>query len=448
MAEIFKCPSCGGRLAFDGGDHATVRCEYCGNTVIVPQSLRSHTRSASLLSEKQEAIEEIVRLINAGNRQQATRLYAQTFAVERAQAREAVARLADGLSLSSQHMDVELAAGNASIVRRIGCLIAGSVLLIVLGTTVIPLLAGGAAIWSEFRQEPVATGVAEVLEEGAQEVIAEEDMDFATLLDSFGSEGIAPGQFVDPRAITVAPDGELFVADYSSGRVQRFDAEGEYLGLWQWDDERVVQALAVGLEGDVYAVQGGDLVRFARQSGEAQGTLTYESDSPVSFRSVAVAPNGDIVGLNHFHEYVRFDAQGAVLHVVDLEETAEVRGVDGLTVDGLGNVYVLGTYEDVLGKRQDGVFLFSSEGRYRSRFGSGGDEPGQFTSPGALAVDGQGRIYVGDFPGIITFSSSGDYLGTTDTEGVIFGIAFDPEGNMLATGNANKVFRYALPEAQ
>ncbi|MFW6096851.1 MAG: hypothetical protein ACOC9Z_02185 [Chloroflexota bacterium] len=442
MAEIFQCPTCSGRLEFDGGDHATVRCEYCGNTVIVPQSLRSHSRNASLFSEKQEAVEEIVRLINAGNRQQAARLYAKTFAVDQVQAREAVARLADGLSLSSKHVNVE--AGSASIVRRIGCLIAGSVLLIVLGTTVIPLLAGGAAIWSVFRQEPVATGVAEVLEEGAQEAIAEEDTDFATLLDSFGSEGIAPGQFVDPRAIAVAPDGELFVADYSSGRVQRFDAEGAYLGLWQWE-ERAVQALAVGLEGDLYAVQGGDLVRFSRQSGEAQGTLTYESNSPVSFRGVAVAPNGDIVGLNHFHEYVRFDAQGAVMHVVDLEETVDVRGVDAVTVDGLGNVYVLGTYEDVLGKRQEGVFLFSSEGRYRSRFGSGGDEPGQFTSPSAVAVDGQGRIYVGDFPGIITFSSSGNYLGTTDTEGVIFGIAFGPEGDMLATGNANKVFRYALP---
>lgn len=445
MAEIFQCPSCGGRLEFDGGDHPTVRCEYCANTVIVPESLRSHTRSAALLSQKQKAVEEIVRLINAGNRREATHLYAETFRVDRAQAREAVARLADGLSLSSQHVNVQLDDGSDSTVRRVGCLVAASVLLVVLGTAIIPLLTGGAAIWAVFRQEPVATGLAEVLEESAPDVLAEEAADYATLLDSFGTEGIAPGQFVDPRAVAVGPDGELFVADYSSGRVQRFNAQGEHLGLWQWDDERVIQALAVGLAGDVYAVQGGNLVRFSRESGEAQETLTYESASPVSFRDVAVAPNGDIVALNHFHEFVRFDAQGAVMHVVDLEETAEVRGVDGLTVDGLGNVYVLGTYEDVLGKRQDGIFLFSSEGRYRSRFGSRGDEPGRFTSPGAVAVDGQGRIYVGDFPGIITFSSSGDYLGTTDTEGVIFGIAFDSEGNMIAVGNANKVFRFTLP---
>lgn len=446
MAELFQCPSCGGRLEFDGGDHATVRCDYCANTVIVPESLRSHTGGASMLSQKQEAVEEIVRLINAGNRQQATQLYEKTFRVDRAQAREAVGRLADGLSLSSQHINVHLDSDSASAVRRVGCLIGASVLLVVLGTTVIPLLAGGAAIWSVFRQQPVATGVAEIIEGSAPDVLAEEeDSDYAILLDSFGSEGIAPGQFVDPRAVAVAPDGEWFVADYSSGRVQRFDAEGNYQGLWPWDDERTIQALAVGLNDDIYAVQGGNLVRFSRQSGEAQETFTYESASPVSFRDAAIAPNGDIVALNHFGEYVRLDANGAVVHVVDLEETAEVRGVDALTVDGLGNVYVLATYEDVLGKRHDGIFLFSSDGRYRSRFGSNGDEPGQFTSPSAIAVDGQGRIYVSDFPGIITFSNSGDYLGTTDTEGVVFGIAFDAEGNMMAVGNANKVFRYGLP---
>ena len=47
MAELFQCPTCSGRLQYDGGDHATVRCEYCGNTVIVPDSLRRRTQSVA-----------------------------------------------------------------------------------------------------------------------------------------------------------------------------------------------------------------------------------------------------------------------------------------------------------------------------------------------------------------------------------------------------------------
>lgn len=448
MAEVFQCPSCSGRLQFDGGDHATVRCDYCGSTVIVPDSLRSHTSNVSPLYAQQSAMQEIVRLINSGSRDEAARLFASTYGVNELQAQEAVARLADGLSLSTQHVNLQLDGNGASLVRRLGCVIVAIVLTTILAATVIPLIAGGAAIWSIFSQEPVATGVAEILSEGAPPGFAAEGpSDYASLISSSGTEGIAPGQFVDPRALAVAADGQIFVADYSNGRVQRFDGQGNSLGVWQWDEERVIQALSAGAQGDLYAVQGGNLVRFDRENGQALGTLTYESERPVAFQDVAGAPNGDVVALNHFSEFVRFDAAGNVLHIVDVEEAADVLGVNELALDGVGNVYLLATYEDALGKRQNGVFLFSNEGRYLSRFGSNGDEPGQFTSPSTIAVDGQGRIYVSDFAGILTFSNSGSYLGVTDTEGFVFGIAFNSQGEMLAVGNANKLFRYALADA-
>lgn len=447
MAEVFQCPSCSGRLQYDGGDHPTVRCDYCGSTVIVPESLRSHSRSMSTLYGQQNAMQKIVGLINEERREEAAQLFGKTFAVDPLQAREAVARLADGLSLSTQHVQVQ-SGRDASLSRKWGCAIALVILLVVGASIIIPLVAGGAAVWSVFSQEPIATGVAQVVSEGNPVIalpVAQSTPEYASLISSFGSEGIAPGQFVDPRGLAIAPDGEIFVADYSTGRVQRFSNEGSSLGVWQWDEDKVTQALSVGAQNDLYAVQGGDLVRFSRESGEPLGTLTYESASPVSFRDVATAPNGDIVALNHFSEYVRFDAAGNVLHIVNLEESADILSVNKLAVDGRGNVYLLATYEDVLSKRQNGVFLYSNEGRYLSRFGNDGDEPGQFTSPSAIAVDGQGRIYISDFPGILTFSNSGNYLGVTDPEGFIFGIAFNSRGEMIAVGNANKLFRYAPP---
>lgn len=41
MAEgkLFKCPTCGSSLAPDG-NQANIKCEYCGNNVIVPPELR------------------------------------------------------------------------------------------------------------------------------------------------------------------------------------------------------------------------------------------------------------------------------------------------------------------------------------------------------------------------------------------------------------------------
>lgn len=451
MAELFRCPSCNGRLTFDGGDHATVRCDYCGSTVIVPESLRSHTRSTALLFNHHEAVQEVVRLINAGNRTEATQLFGRTFGVTPSQAQEAVQRLANGLGILPQHVTIQTQVDNTRALRRLGCVVALIVTFIVLGAAFLPVLLGGTAMWAVFSQEPVATTVAGAMDEGIPDtpvLVAETPSAFASLLDAVGSEGIALGQFVDPRAIAVASDGVVYVADYSNGRVQRFDAQGNALGVWQWDRDRVIQALGAGVEGDLYAVQAGDLKRFDRQSGDLLGELTYESPRRiVSFSDVAVAPNGDVVALNHFGEIVRFSPAGDVLTIVDIEETASAIQPDELAVDGLGNVYLLAVYEDALGDRHHGVFLFDSEGKYLSRFGRDGDEEGQFTSPGAIAVDGRGRIYLADFPGILTFSNSGDYLGVTDTEGFIFGIAFRPDGEMLAVGNANKLFIYALPPA-
>jgi sugar lactone lactonase YvrE len=378
-------------------------------------------------------------------------LFATTFGVTTRQATEAVDRLASGLSLSTRHISFQQTADNTRVVRRLGCLVAAIVLIIVLGAVVVPLMLGGTAAWTFFGQEAVGTEIAVVLGEelpGTPALAADKPADYAQLVDSVGGEGIALGQFVDPRAIAVARDGMIYVADYDVGRVQRFDAQGSALGMWQWDADRVIQALAVGTEDDLYAVQAGDLVRFDRQSGESLGELTYESPLHiVSFSDVDIAPNGDVVALNHFGEYVRFDARGGLLQIVDVEETASAEQVDELAVDGLGNVYLLASYEDALGERHHGVFMFDKEGNYLSRFGSDGDEEGQFTSPSTIAVDGQGRIYVSDFPGILTFSNSGAYLGTTDPDGFVLGIAFNNEGEMLAVGNANMMFRYAVPEA-
>ncbi len=39
MAQTFNCPNCGGSVSLAGTD-PTVRCEYCGNLVPVPDALR------------------------------------------------------------------------------------------------------------------------------------------------------------------------------------------------------------------------------------------------------------------------------------------------------------------------------------------------------------------------------------------------------------------------
>src|SRR5438128_1607019 len=43
---VFACPSCGASLSVEG-EQTYVKCGYCGNTVIVPEELRSRRVTAA-----------------------------------------------------------------------------------------------------------------------------------------------------------------------------------------------------------------------------------------------------------------------------------------------------------------------------------------------------------------------------------------------------------------
>src|SRR5258708_5623218 len=45
QAHTFTCPSCGAPLSVGATDQKEIQCPYCGNTVIVPESLRQHAQA-------------------------------------------------------------------------------------------------------------------------------------------------------------------------------------------------------------------------------------------------------------------------------------------------------------------------------------------------------------------------------------------------------------------
>jgi sugar lactone lactonase YvrE len=62
----------------------------------------------------------------------------------------------------------------------------------------------------------------------------------------------------------------------------------------------------------------------------------------------------------------------------------------------------------------------------------------------AIAVDGQGRIYVSDIKGIQVFDSNGRYLETFNVEGnVAFGMVFNDK-NELFVAARTQVIKYRL----
>jgi DNA-binding beta-propeller fold protein YncE len=110
-----------------------------------------------------------------------------------------------------------------------------------------------------------------------------------------------------------------------------------------------------------------------------------------------------------------------------------------LAVDGLGNVYALGTFNDA-------VFKFSPQGRFLTRFGSAGDGNGQFRAPLDIAADALGRVYVSDVKGVQVFDADGRYLASIQVPGAAFGLAFDDLNRLYVVTNTPKVLRFQVQE--
>src|SRR3712207_3481678 len=108
MTQPFKCPSCGAPLSFENPG-ASVRCHFCGNTVIVPEELRgtpgaprhAHAAAPSLdnILGQVSRLGELGQLIRGGNKIGAIKLYRELFGVSLKEAKDAVERLERGQSV-------------------------------------------------------------------------------------------------------------------------------------------------------------------------------------------------------------------------------------------------------------------------------------------------------------------------------------------------------------
>lgn len=177
-----------------------------------------------------------------------------------------------------------------------------------------------------------------------------------------GTGGVGPGQFNAPRGIAFAPDGSLYVADSRNHRIQHFNAQGEFLGMW-------------GSFGDV-------------ATGQAP---------PATFNEpwgVAIGPDGSVYVADTWnHRIQKFTPEGKPLltwgHYGLAESGDAFWGPRGIAVDSQGRVYVTDT-----GNKR--VVVFDANGNYISQFGTVGMEPGQFDEPVGLALDADGNVYVAD----------------------------------------------------
>lgn len=234
---------------------------------------------------------------------------------------------------------------------------------------------------------------------------------YASVVQTFGSEGIGPGKFTDARHVAVDGQGNIYVAEWEDvSRVQKFDPNGNYLSQFTPDEGKgIVPSLTVDRSGIAYVLQTTQLGRYKGTSGDYLGELSIDENSGFDDMATTVE-NGVMAITDHgfVDALIHFNSQGKVLKTIPNPisgQTEESELGPHVAVDGRNNVYILGTFTKA-------VYKYGPNGKYITRFGSQGDNPGQFRAPNSIAIDNQGRVYVSDFGEVDVFSPEGRSLGS------------------------------------
>ncbi len=304
----------------------------------------------------------------------------------------------------------------------IGCALVAVVALLIMG-------GGVASFFMLRRAEPptisIATATPPLMPTSTHTAKAAS----AAPLLTFGESGNGAGQLSDARAIAVDMDENVYVADYDTLRVQKFDPTGKFQWIVEVPKDEIagnksIWGLAVDSKNILWVNRDAALFKYTLD-GKPAGQVKGNYDDKC-FKFVALDAVGNIATLHDSAgntDLLLLDPSGKI--------RKRVKNVPehGLAMDGAGNVYM----SDEFGHS---IEVIDPEGAIKSKFGSKKDP--HLNGVGALAVDGKGHIFAETSEGLNVFDQGGAYLKTIDTKsihGAVRSFAISTKGHLFILGN-------------
>jgi sugar lactone lactonase YvrE len=413
-------------LEFDGDRVET--CDFCGSKVIMsPNEVRNETSFGfgELLGQAQK-LKEVLRLARSGNKIAAIKLYRETFGVGLAEAKDAVERLERGESVNFHNVNFQSYTEqiNTGAVLKTAKVAGGSFaatfiigIILIFGVTL-------AVVWLVTRAgdkqqtkasptpAPVSPAVAKTMEQ----------RQFAGEALKFGGEGVGAGMFKDNRVIAVDPNGRIYSADYTGGKIQVFDAAGKFLTQWMTDPQTTLHAMAADRKGNLYLQQSSDIHMFEAETGKF-----LQKTERISAKGFALTLDGRIVAATR-DGFLILDG-GNLKTIQEFKDAAEranaTFGFEQVAVDGNGVFYAL---DDQNGD----VCKFAADGKFLNRFKSNS------TSPNSIAIDPKGRVFVSDTSRIHVFDADGKSIDSFQARQA-FGMTFNDKGELFVASRPHVV---------
>lgn len=226
-------------------------------------------------------------------------------------------------------------------------------------------------------------------------------------LMQWGSTGRGKGQMRRASGIATDGAGHVYVADRDNNRIDKFSANGKLLAQWGRAGSgrgglRKPVAVATDRAGHVYVVDQGNR-RVVKLS--AKGAFLTEWDGSGTGPGRFIQPVGIATdGLGNVYvtdlgssspgsppgSVSKFTEDGKFV-LAWSSVSGELIVPGGIAVDRAGRVFVSNDWGP-----EFGVKVYTSTGAFLTRIGGPGGANGQFTSPGALAFDARGDLYVAD----------------------------------------------------
>lgn len=445
--QLFKCPACGAALEIPSGQKM-MKCTYCKSSVIVPGEGGMDAAGAAM--DQAAGMLRVMQLVREGKKLDAIKAYRQMTGVGLKPAKEAVDAIERGEAVdlsptgrstasAGGSRDGFAAVGRSSARRALGCSVSIAVLLLIAGIMGVFFLRktqdGG------MTSRPVA-----VPQDRHIPVPVPVPRPFADPLLAFGRKGTGPGMLNDPRYVGADRDGNIYAGDYMDGRINVFDPAGRFLRQVNLGDKTILRGMAVAPDGTIYLSYQGRIHRLDAQGGDRRLGGREKKGRPFYFDHIVLAADGSLVAACQGERIVRFGANGAVNLVIERafsDVTGDTELNLQLAVDGRGNIYALGTFNNR-------VLKYGPNGRFIDQFGGRTEHPargvdeGRFQAPDAITVDGHGRVFVSDIWGVQAFDANGRFQKSFKVDGVAFGMAFDLDNNLLVASNKPAIIKLRI----